>query len=124
MYLGKYFFTKEITRIQIRRNAINKIYSAKYPYGKNTLKISKKLSLIAITYTPINHKKLGQVGHLKSLGNKKNLCGNLAISPSPYLSAFGQTLFQRACFTGELCGKGKEFEVNSLELPRTGAQKI
>ena len=76
------------------------------PKEKSTSVIYNTLSSAAVGYP-------ADVGH--SL---------LKVSPSINWSALGQTLFQRACFIGELFGKGKEFEVNGLELPRTGAQKI
>ena len=142
MYLGKYSFKKEIKTIDNIRNTKNKKYSAKYPYGKNTLKISKKLSLIAITYTPLTSKKLGQVGHfLINLSGSINLpviynihfsgaAGSFwstSSSPSINLSAFGQTLFQRACFIGEFFEKGRKafpfssFYINSPLRGNTNA---
>ncbi len=81
---------------------------------------------IPITYTHIYTKKLGQVGHfLINLfsGAAAGSFWSTSSSPSINWSAFGQTLFQRACFIGELFEKGKEFEVNGLEVPGTGVQK-
>ena len=106
------------TNITINKNTFSELIKFSLIFKANL----SPLNSIPITYTHIYTKKLGQVGQFyKSLKKKKSLCGNLAIFPSTYMSAFGQTLFQRACFISELFGKG--FEVNGLELSRTGAQK-
>jgi len=103
----------------------------------------KTLSIsIPITYTHIYTKKLGQVGHFLI-----NLSGSTSSpviynihfsgaagsfwstssSPSINLSAFGQTLFQRACFIGELFEKGRKafpfssFYINSPLRGNTNA---
>jgi len=126
MNKDKCFLIIENIIIEKSKKNIKERYSARYPYFKESIKKSKNLTFIPIIYTPIYLKKLGQVGHfLINLSGFTSLpvIYNSPFSPSINLSALGQTLFQRACFIGELFGKGKEFEVNGLELPGTGAQK-